>query len=68
MGSVIGYTLLGALGIATVAGGIIGSGWILFLVYNATVPESWVYLDLWPAVGIMLLVSIILAGTRAGAK
>lgn len=61
MGAVV--LILGMLALSF--GAVFGTGWLLFLVYNGIAPESWVYLDLWPAIGIAFLLSIFLGGSRA---
>jgi hypothetical protein len=60
--TIIGGTLLIGLGVGLIFGWVLLLGWILFVVYRAIAPESWPYLGLWPATGIMLLASLIFSG------
>lgn len=62
------WTIGIALIVAVAVGVIIGEGWLLFLVYNAVAPESWVYLDFWPAVGIAFLLTALFGGSGASAR
>ncbi len=65
---VLGIVLLVAAAIGLGAGVIILEGWLIFLIYNAIAPESWVYLGLWPAVGIAFVLSMIFGGGGASAR
>lgn len=68
MGTVLLWTIGIALALAAGFGVVVGTGWLLFLVYNAVAPDSWIYLDLWPAVGIAFLLSLIFGGRGASAR
>lgn len=68
MGTVALWTIGIIFALAAGFGLIVGEGWLLFVVYNAVAPESWVYLDLWPAVGIAFLLTVVFGGSGASAR
>ena len=60
--------LLVVVAIGLGAGVVFLEGWLIFLIYNAVAPETWIYLGLWPAIGIAFVLTMIFGGGSASAR